>query len=90
MEESEALVTLETIEISCVEVWRELSNYVDGDIDPELRQRMEVHFKGCEHCSAVLDGTRNVLRLVGDGCAFDLPEGFSDRLKARLRERLGD
>ena len=77
------------IEISCVEVWRELSNYVDSNVDPALRQRMEEHFKVCQHCTAVLDGTRNVVRLVGDGRSFDLPTGFSDRLKKRLREKIG-
>jgi anti-sigma factor RsiW len=90
LEESEALVTLATIEISCVHVWREISSYIDGDIDPELRRRMEEHFKGCEHCSAILDGTKNVVRLVGDGRVFDLPTGFSDRLKSRLEKELGD
>jgi anti-sigma factor RsiW len=74
------------IEISCVEVWRELSNYIDGAVDAELRRRMEEHFKTCEHCTAVLDGTRNVVRLVGDDGVFDLPAGFSDRLKKRLKE----
>ena len=77
------------IEISCVEVWREISNYVDDRVDPELRRRMEEHFKGCEHCTAVLDGTRNVVRLVGDSQSFVLPAGFSDRLKKRLQEKLG-
>jgi anti-sigma factor RsiW len=77
-----------TIEISCVEVWRELSNYVDGEIGPELRMRMEEHFKGCEHCSAILDGTRNIVRLVGDGRPFDLPPGFSDRLKERIEQEV--
>ena len=81
---------MSVVEISCVEVWRELSNYIDGAIDPELRLRMEQHFKGCEHCTAILDGTRNVIRLVGDGRAFDLPAGFSERLKKRLEEKLGD
>jgi len=81
---------LNVVEISCVEVWRELSNYIDGAIDPELRLRMEEHFKGCEHCAAILDGTRNVVRLVGDGRAFDLPAGFSERLKRRLQDKLGD
>jgi len=80
---------LSVIEISCVEVWRELSNYIDDLVDPELRRRMEEHFKGCEHCAAVLDGTRNVVRLVGDGRTFDLPAGFSDRLKKRLQDKLG-
>ena len=75
-------------EISCLEVWRELSNYVDAEIDPELRARMEVHFQGCKHCSAILDGTRNVIRLVGDGKVFDLPTGFSQRLYSKLNDRL--
>ena len=77
------------IEISCYHVWREISNYIDGEIDPELRRRMEEHFKGCEHCSAVLDGTRNVRRLVGDGRTFELPAGFSERLKKKLEKDLG-
>ena len=74
------------IEISCAEVFQELSNYIDGGVDPELRRRMEEHFRTCEHCTAVLDGMRNVVRLVGDSRTFDLPVGFSDRLKKRLRE----
>ena len=84
MEKSEALVNMPEVEISCLEVWREISNYIDAEIDPELRRRMEEHFKVCEHCSAILDGTRNVVRLVGDGRVFDLPVGFSERLKKRL------
>ena len=72
------------IEISCVDVWREISNYVDGDLDPALRERIAAHLKSCMHCSAVVDGTRNVVRLVGDGKGFDLPQGFSQRLKQRL------
>jgi hypothetical protein len=77
------------IEISCREVWREVSNYIDNAVDPELRRRMEEHFKGCEHCTAVLDGTRNVVRLVGDGRVFDMPAGFGGRLKARLAQKFG-
>ena len=81
---------MSTIEISCVHVWREISNYIDGEIDPELRRRMEDHFKGCEHCSAILDGTKNVVQLVGDGRVFDLPSRFSERLKKRLQREIGD
>jgi len=79
---------LAIIEINCLHVWREISNYIDGEIDQELRQRMEEHFKGCEHCTAVLDGTKNVVRLVGDGRTFDVPTGFSERLKDRLQKKI--
>jgi hypothetical protein len=78
------------IEISCEDVWREISNYIDDAVDRELRQRMEEHFKGCEHCVAVLDGIRNLVRLVGDGRTFDLPSGFSDRLKSVLARKIGN
>lgn len=74
-----------SVEISCLEVWRELSNYIEGDISPELRQRMADHFKVCEHCTAILDGTNNVIRLVADGKPFDLPSGFSQRLQQRIK-----
>ena len=75
-----------TIEISCVEVWREISNYLDGEISPEARERMEAHFKVCAHCTAVLDGLRNVVGLVGDGRVFQMPDGFSKRLQERLQK----
>jgi hypothetical protein len=75
------------VEISCEEVWREVSNYLEGGANAELRVRMEEHFKGCKHCTAVLDGTRNVVRLVGDATAFDLPAGFSDRLYQKLNRK---
>ena len=73
-----------TVEISCLEVFRQISNFIEGELDPQLRARLEAHFKDCAHCSAVIDGTRNVVRLVGDGKTFDLPTGFSERLKKRL------
>lgn len=73
------------IEISCAEVWREISNYLSGEISAELRDRMQAHFEVCRHCSAVLDGTRNVVELVGDGRVFPVPEGFSRRLYRKIR-----
>lgn len=72
------------IEISCEEVWQELSNYIEDDVPPELRQRMEHHFRKCQHCTAIYDGTRNVIQLVGDFQAFNVPLGFSDRLRKRI------
>ena len=30
--------------VSCEQVWQEISNYLDGDVSPELRAAMEEHF----------------------------------------------
>lgn len=75
-----------TIEISCVEVWREISDYLEDEISPEMRERMEAHFKTCAHCCAVLDGTRNVVGLVGDGKLYQTPEGFNKRLYEKIQK----
>ena len=72
------------IEISCAEVWQEVSSYIDGDVTPELKVRMEQHFEKCRHCQAVLEGTRNSVRLLTDGDWFPLPEGFGERLFHRF------
>jgi hypothetical protein len=77
------------IEISCSEVWREISNYIDDDVDPELRARMEAHFKVCKHCAAVLDGTRNVVKLVADEAEFEVPAEYGSRLYSKFNASLG-
>jgi anti-sigma factor RsiW len=78
---------MQVIEISCLEVWREISNYVDGQIDAALRARMEAHFKVCAHCKAIYDGTKNVVKLVGDGVEYQMPEGFSQRLYDKIKKK---
>lgn len=72
------------VEISCVEVWREISDYIDGDVGQELKVRMEFHLKRCKDCRAVLDGATNTVRLLTDGDWYPLPGGFSERLFLRL------
>jgi anti-sigma factor RsiW len=70
--------------VNCEHVWQEISNFIEGDVDPALRSAMEAHFKECKHCTAVLDGTRDVVKLYGDDRMFELPAGFSERLQSRL------
>ena len=72
------------VQISCLEVIRELSNYIDKDVTPALREQIVAHLPSCAHCSAVYNGLRNTITLVGDGRSFNLPAGFGQRLRSRL------
>jgi hypothetical protein len=49
-----------------------------------MHPRMKAHFKVCAHRTAALDGTRNIVKLVGDGVAYELPAGFSRRLSNKI------
>jgi len=70
--------------VNCEHVWQAISDYLEGDVSPELRAAMETHFKECKHCTAVLDGARNVVQVYGDDQLFELPVGFDERLRRRL------
>jgi hypothetical protein len=72
--------------VTCERVWPEISNYLEDDVDPGLRAAMEEHFGQCQRCTAVLEGTRNLIELYGDDRLFRAPLGYSWRLRGRLAE----
>ncbi len=71
---------------SCENVWREISNYIDGEVDAAQRSAMDEHFKSCARCASVLAGTRNVVALYGDERMLEVPAGFGRRLEDRLAQ----
>jgi hypothetical protein len=74
--------------VTCEQVWREISNYLDGEVSPDLSTAMEEHLRGCEKCNTVLQGTRNVIGLYGEESMFEPPPGFSQRLRRKLEENM--
>lgn len=72
--------------MNCEQVWKEVSNYVEGDMAPAIRARMDDHFHTCQRCRSVLNGTRNVIRLYSDERMIDVPSGFGRRLEKRLSQ----
>lgn len=74
--------------VNCEHVWREVSNYLDGEVEPNLRAAIEEHIRGCTRCAAVLDGTRNVIQLYGDDRMLEVPLGYSQRLHRHLDENM--
>lgn len=74
--------------INCEQVWPEISNYFEGDADANLRAAIELHFRECKHCTALLDGIRNVIQLYGDERIIEVPLAFDHRLQRRLQENI--
>jgi len=76
------------MKMKCEHVWNYVSDYIDGSVDPQLREEIEKHLEQCEICTAIIDSTRNIVVLTGDERTFVLPLGFSERLHARLEREL--
>lgn len=73
--------------VNCELVWNEVSNYLEGAVDPALRTVMDEHLRTCQRCASVLAGMRNVINLYGDERMLEAPAGFGRRLEKRLVQR---
>jgi hypothetical protein len=72
--------------VNCEKVWRESSNYIDGDVSADLRKAIEEHAQSCQRCAAVLSGLKNIVQIYGDERMSDVPLGYGVRLHRRLEE----
>lgn len=73
--------------INCKECLSQISNYLDGEIDADLKRSLEEHLVFCHNCHVVVDSTRTTIELYCDGKLFQLPVGVRERLHAALRRR---
>ncbi len=67
----------------CVEMLHHLSNYIDGDLEPELCQVLETHLKDCKNCTVVFNTMKKTIELYK-------PEAseMSDEIRQRLYKKL--
>ncbi len=71
--------------MNCEKLLRSLSEYIDGELSPELCQELEKHLAGCYNCRAVLNTTKRTIDLVHSPVAQpDLPNDVRERLFKRL------
>lgn len=73
----------------CNEVIREISNYLDGELDPELRQALELHLEYCDDCRVVVSTTRKTIELYCGKEPMSLPADIQQEIDRALAEKLG-
>ena len=71
--------------MSCRKLLSEISNYLDGEIDPAARRELEEHIARCPNCLVVFDTTRKTIQIY-QGCCEPYP--VSERLQTRLHDAL--
>lgn len=74
--------------MNCKEVIRELSNFIDGELDVVLRQELERHFADCAECRLVVDQTKKTVEIFCDCEPIELPGDVRARLHDALRRKL--
>jgi len=73
---------------SCEDLRIELSNLLDEDTEPGVREEIERHLAEFQRCQVLVDSTRKTLTIVTDAGRLELPAGVSDRLTALIMEKV--
>ncbi len=75
----------EHVHLNCETLLGSLSEYIDGELSPELCQEIEKHLAGCDNCRVVLNTTKRTIDLVqAPAEKTDLPDDVRERLFKRL------
>jgi len=74
--------------MNCRSVIRELSSYLDGDLDVTVLAELEIHLERCEDCRIIVDTTRKTIEIYCKAEPVPLPDDVRVRLHETLMRRL--
>ncbi len=75
--------------MNCRGIVRELSSYLNGELDANARAELERHLEHCEDCRLVVDTTKKTIQIFCNSEPVPLPDDVRERLHAALEKRLG-
>ena len=73
--------------MTCKEVIRKLSEYLDGELDPVLAEQLTRHLEHCEDCGLVVDTTRKTIQMYCDAEPAPLPNEVRRQLDRAFAEK---
>lgn len=71
--------------MNCQEIFQNMSEYIDGELDGQLCAEIEAHIETCPDCKIVIDTLKKTIQLVQiSGRETELPKDVRKRLFTRL------
>ena len=62
-----------------------ISEFIDGELSPELCSKLEEHLAGCNNCTVVLNTMKKTIDIYHQtNESTELPEGVKERLYSSL------
>lgn len=74
--------------MTCKEVIRRLSDFLDEELDPVLEQDLLRHLEHCEDCHMVVDTTRKTVEVYCDTEPLPLPADIQERLEQAMERAM--
>ena len=73
--------------MNCTEFLAKLTDYFDGQIDPELLAEVKEHLGSCHHCEVVVSTTQQTISIYRAHETYEFPEELATRLRSAVMKR---
>ena len=73
--------------MTCSEFLKELTDYLDENLDPNMRVELEEHLAWCHNCFVVCNTTKMTIEIYRESQLFELPEDLRGRLHNAIVEK---
>ncbi len=70
--------------MNCSDFLKELTDYLDGVIDPQLRGELEDHLTWCHECFVICNTTKMTIEIYKDSQLYELPDDLRSRLRSAI------
>ena len=74
--------------LTCKEFLQELSDYLDENVDAEIRAKLERHITECPNCWVVCDTTKRTIRIYKGMEPQLIPPEIESRLMSALEKKV--
>jgi anti-sigma factor RsiW len=74
--------------LTCKDFLRELSDFLDENLDAEIRAKLEQHMTECPNCWVIADTTRKTIRIYKGMDPYPIPTEVEARLMKALERKL--
>lgn len=74
--------------MNCKGVIREISNYIDGEMEAAVKQEIERHLAHCEDCTMIIDQTKKTVEIFCDSQPVELAGEVKSRLHDALQRKI--
>ena len=74
--------------LTCKQFLQELTDYLEENVDPEVRERLEKHISECPNCYVICDTTKKTIRIYKGMDPHPIPADVESRLMAALEKKM--
>lgn len=73
--------------MNCSDFLKELTDYLDGQIDEATKSELEEHLAWCHNCFVICNTTQKTIEIYRDSQLYELPDDLRTRLRGAIMSK---